>query len=94
MVAQIAENVMVMYAGQAVEYADVKSIFKEPLHPYTKGCLLYTSSRGIVYDPFYAPNYFGRGGKMSTTGRFWAAMADYTMAIQLDSRNWLYWRCV
>ena len=48
-------------------------------------------SRGIVYDPFYAPNYFGRGGKMSTTGRFWAAMADYTMAIQLDSRNWLYW---
>lgn len=38
-VAQIAENVMVMYAGEAVEYADVKSIYKEPLHPYTIGLL-------------------------------------------------------
>ena len=38
-VAQIAENVMVMYAGQAVEYADVRSIYKDPKHPYTKGLL-------------------------------------------------------
>jgi oligopeptide/dipeptide ABC transporter ATP-binding protein len=38
-VAQLAENVIVMYCGKAVEYADVKSIFKNPLHPYTKGLL-------------------------------------------------------
>ena len=38
-VAQIAKRVMVMYAGLAVEYADVNSIFKEPLHPYTSGLL-------------------------------------------------------
>lgn len=38
-VAQIAENVMVMYAGKAVEYSDVKSLFKNPLHPYTIGLL-------------------------------------------------------
>ena len=38
-VAQIARNVMVMYAGEAVEYADVKSIFKDPRHPYTIGLL-------------------------------------------------------
>lgn len=38
-VAQIAENVMVMYAGEAVEYADVKSIYREPMHPYTIGLL-------------------------------------------------------
>lgn len=38
-VAQIAQRVMVMYAGQAVEYADVKSVFKAPLHPYTRGLL-------------------------------------------------------
>jgi len=38
-VAQIAENVMVMYAGKAVEYADVKSLFQNPLHPYTVGLL-------------------------------------------------------
>lgn len=38
-VAQIAQRVMVMYAGQAVEYGDVKGIFKNPLHPYTVGLL-------------------------------------------------------
>jgi peptide/nickel transport system ATP-binding protein/oligopeptide transport system ATP-binding protein len=38
-VAQLAENVMVMYAGKPVEYADTKSLFKNPLHPYTVGLL-------------------------------------------------------
>ncbi len=38
-VAQIAKNVMVMYAGEAVEYGDVHSIFINPLHPYTIGLL-------------------------------------------------------
>lgn len=38
-VAQIAQNAMVMYAGQAVEYAPVRSIYKDPLHPYTQGLL-------------------------------------------------------
>ena len=38
-VAQIAQRVMVMYAGKAVEYANVEEIFKNPLHPYTEGLL-------------------------------------------------------
>ena len=38
-VAEMAENVLVMYAGQAVEYASVQEIFKQPLHPYTAGLL-------------------------------------------------------
>ena len=28
-----------MYAGQAVEEADVPGLFAEPLHPYTRGLL-------------------------------------------------------
>jgi peptide/nickel transport system ATP-binding protein len=28
-----------MYAGRIVEIADTKTIFKNPLHPYTKGLL-------------------------------------------------------
>ena len=28
-----------MYAGNVVEIADVKEIFKNPLHPYTKGLM-------------------------------------------------------
>ena len=38
-VAQIAQKVMVMYAGQEVEYADVLSLYKNPCHPYTLGLL-------------------------------------------------------
>ncbi len=38
-VAEIADRVVVMYAGRAVEEADVVPTFKEPLHPYTMGLL-------------------------------------------------------
>lgn len=38
-VAEMAERVIVMYAGNAVEVADVKTLFKSPLHPYTQGLL-------------------------------------------------------
>ena len=38
-VAEMAERVNVMYAGNAVEEADVKTLFKSPLHPYTQGLL-------------------------------------------------------
>ena len=34
-----ADRVMVMYAGQVVEEADVRSIFHNPVHPYTRGLL-------------------------------------------------------
>ncbi|MBP3039071.1 ABC transporter ATP-binding protein [Bacillaceae bacterium Marseille-Q3522] len=38
-VAEIAERVLVMYAGQIVEEADVRTLFHDPKHPYTKGLL-------------------------------------------------------
>jgi oligopeptide/dipeptide ABC transporter ATP-binding protein len=38
-VAQVAQRVMVMYAGQAVEYADVMDLYTNPCHPYTQGLL-------------------------------------------------------
>ncbi len=38
-VAEMADNVIVMYAGQVVEYAPVEQIFSEPQHPYTQGLL-------------------------------------------------------
>jgi len=38
-VAEIADKVMVMYAGQAVEYGEIVEIYKNPKHPYTKGLL-------------------------------------------------------
>ena len=38
-VAEMADAVAVMYAGEAVEQAPVQAIFAEPLHPYTQGLL-------------------------------------------------------
>lgn len=38
-VAEMCDRVAVMYAGQVVEEADVRDIFRDPKHPYTKGLL-------------------------------------------------------
>lgn len=38
-VAQIAQRVMVMYCGEAVECCAAREIYKNPLHPYTSGLL-------------------------------------------------------
>ncbi|MFK7966019.1 MAG: ABC transporter ATP-binding protein [Burkholderiaceae bacterium] len=38
-VAETAQRVVVMYAGRKVEQADVTQIFRNPLHPYTRGLL-------------------------------------------------------
>ena len=38
-IAEMAEDVAVMYLGRVVEQTDVKSIFFDPLHPYTRGLL-------------------------------------------------------
>jgi peptide/nickel transport system ATP-binding protein len=38
-VAEVADRVAVMYAGQIVEVADVQTLFTNPLHPYTRSLL-------------------------------------------------------
>lgn len=38
-VAQMADNVNVMYAGKVVESAPVEELFENPKHPYTKGLM-------------------------------------------------------
>jgi len=38
-IAEVCEKAAIMYAGKVVEYGDVISIFKEPLHPYTRGLI-------------------------------------------------------
>ena len=38
-VANMCDNVAVMYLGQIVEYGTVRQIFHDPRHPYTKGLL-------------------------------------------------------
>ncbi|SES46830.1 ABC transporter ATP-binding protein [Actinokineospora terrae] len=38
-VAELADDIMVMYAGRAVEYSSAADIFNSPQHPYTWGLL-------------------------------------------------------
>jgi oligopeptide/dipeptide ABC transporter ATP-binding protein len=39
LVAELADRVVVMYAGRVVELSDVHTIFEQPRHPYTVGLM-------------------------------------------------------
>lgn len=45
-VAELANEVMVMYLGEVVEYGNVRDIFKKRLHPYTDGLFKSTPHLG------------------------------------------------
>lgn len=49
-VAEICDDVVVMYCGRAIETGDVISIFKNPRHPYTKGLLESIPKLGVHVD--------------------------------------------
>jgi len=66
-IAEMADEVSVMYMGKIVESGDVRTIFKRPLHPYTVGLMRsiphlgdrvkarLTPIPGSVPDPFSVP---------------------------------------
>lgn len=65
-VAHFTQRVVVMYAGQVSERADVRTLFKQPLHPYTRSLLKalpmpghrgerLTSIEGTVPTPYEYP---------------------------------------
>jgi peptide/nickel transport system permease protein len=46
-VAEIADRVVVMYAGRVVEESDVRALFRAPRHPYTQGLLACLPRRAL-----------------------------------------------
>lgn len=60
-IAEICEKVAIMYAGKIVEYGDIVTVFKEPLHPYTKGLMgafpdITAERTQMVSIPGYPPD--------------------------------------
>jgi peptide/nickel transport system ATP-binding protein len=68
-VAEMADDVVVMYLGTVAEKGDVDSIFHDPKHPYTQALLRsipklglrasgqrLNSIKGMVPDPYNRPN--------------------------------------
>jgi oligopeptide/dipeptide ABC transporter ATP-binding protein len=66
-VAEIADDVAVMYLGRVVEYADADTVFNAPQHPYTQALLSSIPKvtvereplepiRGMVPNPFRRPS--------------------------------------
>jgi oligopeptide/dipeptide ABC transporter ATP-binding protein len=60
-IAQMAQNVVVMYAGKVVERAPVVPLFKKPQHPYTRGLLhsiphLNTQAKRLDVIPGVVPS--------------------------------------
>lgn len=53
-VAETCDYVAVMYCGKVVEYADVKTLFKNPQHPYTVGLLNSLPRHDIDQDELIA----------------------------------------
>jgi len=45
-VAEVADRVLVMYAGRMAEQSPVERLFDHPLHPYTQGLLAATPAAG------------------------------------------------
>src|SRR5690349_11708256 len=54
-VAEMAQRVVVMYAGRKAEEAPVGRLFRRPLHPYTEGLLASVPRLGASLDHERAP---------------------------------------
>lgn len=53
-VAEMCDRVVVMYAGEIVEIAEINELFHNPLHPYTKGLIQSLPSNNTRKDRLYS----------------------------------------
>ena len=71
-VAEVCDDVVVMYSGRVVEKGDVRSIFASPSHPYTKGLLASIPKLGECAEELESipgnvpnPKYMPKGCKFA-----------------------------
>ncbi|WP_430791290.1 ABC transporter ATP-binding protein [Virgibacillus flavescens] len=49
-VSEMADKVLVMYAGKVVEYSTAKDLFDNPMHPYTRGLIEAIPKMGVEQE--------------------------------------------
>ncbi|MBK8085112.1 MAG: ABC transporter ATP-binding protein [Devosia sp.] len=75
-IAQTAQRVAVMYAGEIVEVADVNDLFASPRHPYTRGLLDSLPRSGRVARKSHLPSIEGSVPSPSAAVRDGCSFAD------------------
>ncbi|AVL43021.1 ABC transporter ATP-binding protein [Streptobacillus moniliformis] len=86
-VAETSDRVIVMYAGEKMEEAPVKNIFKDPKHPYTWGLLKslprldMDSNEALFSIPGTPPDLLD-----PPTGDPFAARSDFSMKIDYEKK--------
>src|SRR6188472_3716491 len=61
LIPNLVDKVIIMYAGQAVEISDIKTVFEKPLHPYTQALIqsiphIRSSEKSIKFIRGNPPN--------------------------------------
>ncbi|GAA6236926.1 ABC transporter ATP-binding protein [Apilactobacillus micheneri] len=102
-VAETADRVAVMYAGQVVELGDVKQIFNSPKHPYTRSLLRSMPQNSTIDDHLYViEGSVPSLKKMPTDGDLFAPRIPWIPMIEheehpkmheLDSGHWVRCTC-
>lgn len=99
-VAETADRVMVMYAGQIVESGPVEQIFTDPKHPYTKALLqtmpsLATNERRLPTIPgtVPSPSNFSAGCRFSPRCQHAMDICDRTIPAESSFESGQIVRC-
>jgi dipeptide transport system ATP-binding protein len=87
-VEHIADQVLVMYRGQLMEYGEVDQIFDSPKHPYTRTLLASTPTyRHTVKITFEASNQqLRKQAKNAVSGCVFAARCPYVQQTCLEQQ--------
>jgi oligopeptide transport system ATP-binding protein len=83
-VANVADRVAIMYAGQIIEYGLVNEIFYDPKHPYTWGLLSSLPQLGIKGEDLYAIHGTPPSLYDDIKGDAFAPRSDYAMQIDFE----------
>ncbi|MFC4354739.1 ABC transporter ATP-binding protein [Chryseomicrobium palamuruense] len=80
-IAEVCDRVLVMYAGEVIETADVRTLLRNPKHPYTTGLIKSNPHKSKGIDRLYAiPGNVPAPGEHPVGCRF-APRCEHAMAI-------------